>query len=100
MQIMLVSILLAGGFMLGCGIQQSRHDRYPERTSSDTSSWASEIRPVLNQYCRSCHEQAGFMQAANLYQASAAKRKVSDGSMPPAGSPQLTPDDRDKLLGF
>jgi uncharacterized membrane protein len=79
----------------------------PSSCPSSNPSYASDVAPVMYQYCVSCHGPGGSVSNKPLdsYQAvknlsAAVKNVTSSCAMPPASAAQPTAADRDTVLGW
>lgn len=70
-------------------------------------SYATDVSPVMFQYCTSCHGPGGSQSGKPLDSyggvaslASKVQSKLGDCSMPPASSPQPSGAERDAVLGW
>lgn len=61
----------------------------------------TEAQGIMNQYCSSCHSNAGFLQSGAALRNSSVRSRVSNRTMPTLNAPRRMPDgDRNRLLNF
>lgn len=84
----------------GCGT-------VPSSCPSSNPSYATDVAPIMYQYCVSCHGPGGSVAGKPLdtYQAvknlsGNVEKLTANCSMPPASAPQPTSADRDTILGW
>jgi len=88
------------GSSSGCGTA-------PASCPSSNPSYATDVAPVLYQYCVSCHGPGGSVAGKPLDSYQAVKglsgnvqKLTANCSMPPSSAAQPTSADRDTILGW
>ena len=84
-----------------------------QREAARGGEFDARIRPLLQEYCLSCHsteEQKGDLDLEQFSSASSVRRepqlwqlvleKLRNGEMPPAEKPQPNPEQREKLRAW
>ncbi len=102
-----VACYVAPGGSQGQSSTSSCAGNVPTTCTQTTPSYATDVSPLLYQYCTSCHQPGGsqsgkpldtWANVSNL--SSKVESKVADCSMPPSSSPQPTAADRDVILSW
>ena len=84
------SMLLASSAIIQCG-----GDGYVKNSTTPDAAWAG-VAPVIQANCGKCHQN--FSSAA-AFKGSAAKARLTAGTMPPAPD-KISADDKAKLLAY
>lgn len=106
---MVKRLAIVGLLLAGCGGSSggSCPNDLPSSCPSPAPSYGQDVAPIVQARCLGCHAPGG--QSANIpldsYDALHARRsqvldQVYACRMPPAGQPQLSSDERQKLLGW
>lgn len=117
------SFLVGAGLSAGCAllafallslvISPSRKGSQAAASAPQAPAFATAVAPVVNKYCGKCHggnePEAGISFAKYTSEESLLKDRktwercfdmISNGSMPPAESPQPTADEKARLLDY
>ena len=109
----LLAAAAAGCFMSSSGSSQQSSSSsscpapIPSSCPTKVPSYATDVSPLLFQYCTSCHQAGGSQSNKPLDSFAAAsalqskvETQVSKCSMPPSNSPQPSDADRETILGW
>ncbi len=93
--------------LVGCGSQREVEPKAPipqptGQPNPGSTSFA-DVQKITTDYCLRCHTTSQFLKSEAGWRGSAAKERLSNNSMPPAGTPEarnLSQADRNKLIAF
>ena len=108
---LVIAAAAAGCFMSSSGTSQQSSSSsscpapVPSSCPANVPSYATDVSPLLFQYCTSCHQAGGSQSGKPLDSWSSAaslqakvETQVSKCSMPPSNSPQPSDADRQTIL--
>jgi len=97
-------------FLWGCGSEREIEPKVPVPVPTQTpnpnpggGTTFADVQAITQTSCVRCHASDGFLKTEAGWRGSAAKTRVSNSSMPPAGTAEargLSAADRAKLAGF
>lgn len=100
-------------FIVGCGSDGGTEYRQPPISNNGSGGGNqnggnqggrtsfTEAQGIMNQYCASCHSNAGFLQSGAALRQSSVRSRVANRTMPTLNAPRQMPDaDRNRLLNF
>jgi hypothetical protein len=103
MRLFLLILLLLSN---GCGSRREVDGPTPQPTVKPTPGGDisfQDVQAITSQFCIRCHTTSQFLKSETAWRASEAKQRVSNGSMPAAGSAEaraITAADRGVLVNF
>lgn len=101
------------GLMMGLSLQNPQRDLVAQAPTKATDSFVQEVVPLLQKYCLDCHStkaKKGSLDLERFRSMEALKKEhkpwiqtiemLENGEMPPKDKPQLTSEEKKKLLAW
>lgn len=81
----------------------SYEDETPDKAPSNSQKFDAEIKPVLKDFCRRCHERSAFVTNEKEFKKNSVLIMLDSYKMPKSGSPEakdMSQETREKLIAY